>query len=81
MDITARGKILKDSSGTLTLQVKPNQAFEIVPNELSQTLEPLAGTDAVVTIRGRLYQKPPGKKKTEPVLPLKLTILEVRKQD
>ena len=80
MDITARGKIVKDSSGTLSLQVKPNQAFPITPNELSQTLEPLAGTDAVVTIRGRLYQKPPGKKKTEPALPLRLTILEVQER-
>ena len=77
--MTARGKIVKDSSGTLILQVRPNQAFDMVANELSQTLGPLAGTDAVVTIRGRLYQKPPGKKRTEPSLPLKLTILEVQK--
>jgi hypothetical protein len=81
MDITARGKITKDSSGTISLQVKPNQAFPIVPNELSQTLEALAGADAEVTVRGRLFQKPPGKKKAEPTLPLKLTILEVRRQE
>jgi hypothetical protein len=81
MDMTARGKILKDDSGILSLQVRPNQAFAIVPNELSQPLLPLAGTDAVVIIRGRLYQKPPGKKKTELVLPLKLTILEVQRQE
>ena len=81
MDITARGKITKDNSGAISLQVKPNQAFPIMPNELSQTLEPLAGTDAEVTVRGRLYQKPPGKKKAEPALPLKLTILEVQKQE
>jgi hypothetical protein len=80
MDITARGKITKDNSGTISLQVKPNQAFPIMPNELSQTLEPFAGTDAEVTVRGRLYQKPPGKKKAEPALPLKLAILEVQKQ-
>jgi hypothetical protein len=81
MDITARGKIVKDDSGNLSLQVKPNQAIAIAANELSQTLEPLAGSDAAVTIRSRLYQKPPGKKKTEPVHPLKLTILEVQKQE
>ena len=80
MDLTARGKIVKDDSGNLSLQVKPNQAIAIAPNELSQTLEPLAGTDAVVEIRGRLYQKPPGKKKTEPALPLRLTILEVQER-
>jgi hypothetical protein len=81
MDIVARGKIVEDSSGTLSLQAKPNQAFPIAPNELSQTLEPLAGTDGEVTIHGRLYQKPPGKKRAEPVLSLKLTILEVQKQE
>jgi hypothetical protein len=81
MDITARGKITKDSSGTISLQVKPNQAFPIILNELSHTLESLAGTDAEVTARGRLYQKPPGKKKAEPAVPLKLTILEVQKQE
>jgi hypothetical protein len=81
MDIDARGKIVKDSAGTFSLQVKPNQAFEIVPNEFSQTLGPLAGTNTEVTVRGRLYQKPPGKKKAEPTLPLKLTILEVQKQE
>jgi hypothetical protein len=80
MDITARGKILKVDSGNLSLQVKPNQAIAIAPNELSQTLELLVGTDAVVTIRGRLYQKAPGKKKTEPALPLRLTILEVQER-
>jgi hypothetical protein len=81
MDVTARGKIVKDGSGTLSLQVKPNLAFPILPNELSQTLEPLMGTEAEVTLRGRLYQKPPGKKKAEPTLPLTLTILEVQKQE
>lgn len=81
MDMTARGTIMKDISGMLSLQVKTNEAFAIVPNELSQSLEALAGTNAVVTIHGRLYQKPPGKKKTEPALPLKLTILEVQRQE
>jgi hypothetical protein len=81
MDITARGKIVKDSSGMLSLQVKPNQAFEIAPNEMSQTLESLAGSQTNVTVSGRLYQSPPGKKKTAPVLPLKLTVLEVQKQE
>ena len=81
MDVTARGRIVKDTSGSLSLQVEPNQAFEIARNEVSQQLEALAGSETYVTIRGRLYQKPPGKKKAEPVLPLKLTILEVEKQE
>jgi hypothetical protein len=81
MDITATGKIVKDTAGVLSLQVKPNQAFVIVPNEMSRTLEALAGTETQVTIRGQLYEKPPGKKKVQPELSLKLTILEVQKQE
>ena len=78
MDISASGKIVKDTSGTLILQLKPNQAFAILPNEMSQRLEAFAGTETRVTIRGQLYQKPPGKKKMQPELPLKLTVLEVQ---
>jgi len=81
MDVTAGGKIVRDSSGTLTLEVKPNQAFEIVPNEMSHALESLAGTETRVTLRGQLYQKPPGTKKVAPTLPLKLTVSEVQKQE
>ena len=81
MDITARGRVVRDESGGLSLQVRPNQLFPIAPNELSQSLESLCGTQTQVTVRGRLYQKSPGKKKAEPALPLKLTILEVQKQE
>ena len=81
MDITVRGKIVKDASGALSLQVNPNQTFVIGPNVLSQTLEPLAGTEAKVDVRGQLYQKPPGKKRVQPELPLKLTVLEIQKQE
>lgn len=81
MDVTARGKIVKDSAGTLSLEVKPNQAFEIVPNEMSHALEALAGTETRATLRGQLYQKPLGKKKAAPSLPLKLTVLELQKQE
>jgi len=81
MDMTVRGKVVKGSSGTLSLQVSPNQAFAIAPNEWSQELEPLAGTQTLVTLRGQLYQKPAGKKKAGPSFPLKLTILEVGKKE
>ena len=81
MDMTARGKIVKDSSGSLALQVEPNQAFAISPNELSKGLEPLADTQTMVTVRGLLYKKPPGKKKAVPSAPLKVLILEVQKKE
>ena len=81
MNMTACGKIVKDPSGSLALQVEPNQAFAISPNELSKGLEPLADTQTMVTVRGQLYKKPPGKKKAVPLAPLKLLILEVQKKE
>jgi hypothetical protein len=81
MDMTARGKIVQDSSGSLALQVAPNQSFAFVPNELSKGLESVAGTQAMVTVRGQLYKKPAGKKKPNPSTPLTLLILEVQKKE
>ena len=83
MDLTARGKIVKDSSGNLALQVSANQSFALAPNQLSQGLESLAGSQTVVTVRGELYKKPPGKKnkKSDLSVPLKLEILEVQKKE
>jgi hypothetical protein len=81
MDMTARGKIVKASSGSLALQVEPNRSFALSPNELSQGLEALADTQTMVTVRGQLYKKPPGKKKADASTPLKLLILEVQKKE
>ena len=81
MDMTARGKIVKDSSGSLALLVAPNQSFTLMPNEFSQGLAPLADTQTVVTVRGQLYKKPAGKKKTDSSASLKLVILEVQKKE
>ena len=82
MDVTVRGKIVKDSSGGLALQIEPNQSFELARNELSSGLEPLAGSPAMVTVVGQLYKKPEGKKKKlDPPVPLKLVILEVQKKE
>jgi hypothetical protein len=80
MDITARGKIVKDGSG-FALQIAPNQSFALDPNELSKSLEPLADTAAIVTLRAQLYKKPPGKKKPELPTAFKLLILEVQKKE
>jgi hypothetical protein len=82
MDVTARGKVVKDSSGSLALQVSPSQSFAIVPSQLSQGLELLAGSQTVVTVRGQLYKKPAGKKKKPDLsAPLKMEILEVQKKE
>jgi len=81
MDVTARGKIVKDSSGGLALQVAPNRSFVLTPNELSKGLETLADTQTMVTVGGQLYKKPAGKKKADPSAPLKLLVLEVQKKE
>jgi hypothetical protein len=81
MDVTARGKIVKDASGGLALQVEPNRSFVLTPNELSKGLEPLAGATTSVTIHGQLYKKPEGKKKADPSIPLKLLILDIQKKE
>ncbi len=81
MDVTARGKIVKDSSGELALQVAPNRSFMLTPNELSKGLESLVDTAIFVTVRGQLYKKPPGAKKPKPPDSFKLLILEVQKKE
>ncbi len=81
MDITARGRIIRNGTGGLALQVEPNQSFALSPNELSKTLESLADTPAFVTVRGQLYKKPPGKKKPELPKSFTLIIVEVQKKE
>ena len=81
MDITARGRIEQDSSGSLALRVEPNQSFTLAPNELSKGLGSLVNTQTMVTVRGQLYKKPAGKKKADPSAPLKLLFLEVQKKE
>ena len=81
LDMIARGKIVKDSSGGLALQVTPSQSFVIAPNESSNELQQLAGSATFVTIRGQLYKKPDGKRKADTSASLKLVILEVQKKE
>jgi len=81
MNMTAAGKIVKDSSGNLALQVAPNQSFALAPNQLSQGLASLADSQTMVTVRGQLYKKASGKKKPDLSVPLKLEILEVQKRE
>jgi hypothetical protein len=81
MDVIARGKIVKDSAGSLALQVEPNRSFTLAASQLAQGLESLAGSPTVVTVRGQLYKKTSGKKKADLSAPLKLEILEVQKKE
>ena len=83
LDITARGRLVTDPSGNLSLQVSPNQSFPIAANELSKSIEPLANSSTQITVRGQLYKKPGGKekKKAEASAPLKLLILGIQKKE
>lgn len=81
MVVTARGKIVKDSSGALALQVTPNQSFVLTSNPMSQGLASLADLQTTVTVRGQLYKKASGRKKADFSVPLKLEILEVQKKE
>ena len=83
MDVTARGKVVKDASGALALDIVPNQSFNIEPNDVSKELESLTAQRTAVTVRGQLYKKPAGKKKQKPdaSAPLRLLILEVQKRE
>ena len=81
MNMTARGKIVKDSSGSLALQAEPNRSFAITTNELSKGLEAFVDTPTMITVRGQLFKKSAGKKKADVSVPLKLLILEVQKKE
>ena len=81
MDVVAQGKIVKDAAGNFALQIEPNRSFTFEPNDLSKSLEALAGSQTMVTVRGQLYKKPPGKKRADPLAPLKLLILEIQKRE
>lgn len=78
LDITARGRIARDSSGALVFQIAPNRSFVLVSNDVSKGLEPVAGTPTLVTLRGQLYKKSATKKKEKSPGPLKLLVLEVQ---
>jgi len=81
MDVIVRGRIVKDASGNLALQVSPNQSLAIAPNDLLKTVESFVDSPAGITLRGELYRKPAGKRKAAAWAPLKLLILEVQKKE
>jgi hypothetical protein len=83
LDITAQGRVVRDSSGNLALSVSPIQSFPISPNDLAKELDSLANSQATVTVHGQLYKKPAGKKKVrlDPAVRLQLVILEIQKKE
>ena len=77
MNMAGTGTIVRDPQGNLVFKPSANQSFPVIPSELSKQVEALAGSAAPVTLRGRLYKKPPGKQKPRSPGPLRLEILEV----
>ncbi|MGH9786518.1 MAG: hypothetical protein ACRD88_20300, partial [Terriglobia bacterium] len=77
MEITASGTI-ELAGGARSFRVNSQQSYALTPNSLSEKLESPAG-NRKVTVRGRLYQKPPGTGRPKgPPAELKLEILEVK---
>ena len=78
MEMTASGQ-LQESGGNLLFMINNQQSFGVTPNALSERLKAQAPGDRQVSLRGRLYQKPPGGGKPKS-LPdqLRLEILEIR---
>jgi hypothetical protein len=81
MTMTASGRLIRDPQKGLMFQTAAKQSFEVVPNDLSSELEGRAGNGAQVTLRGRLFKKPPGKQKPSLSGLLRFVILEVVKKD
>ena len=82
LDMTATGKIIKGASGELDFQIAPNRSYALVATEGSHSLEPLAGFETKVTLRGQLYKKPAKKEKgAQASGPLKFVVLEVEKRE
>ena len=79
MEMTASGQ-LQESGGNLLFMINNQQSFGVTPNALSERLKAQAQApgDRHVSLRGRLYQKPPGggKPKTLPEQ-LRIEILEI----
>jgi len=81
MSMIARGLILKDASGALTLQVQPSQSFTIAQNEFLKQLEIMAGSSNNVTLRGLLYQKQKSQKKQALPTSLTVTVVEIEQKE
>ncbi len=77
MDVTVSGRVVRTGQ-SLSLAYAPGRSFEISPNQQSAQLESLAGSQAAVTVKGRLFEKGKTKKKEVPK-ELKLTVLEIEK--
>ncbi|MGC1107807.1 MAG: hypothetical protein WA876_14855 [Candidatus Acidiferrales bacterium] len=78
VSVTATGRVIRDTAGTMTFAIAPKISYPIVPGAFAGNLQALAASGATVRMRGIIYTKPPGKpKKTKESPPLKFEIQEV----
>jgi hypothetical protein len=78
LGITGVGTLV-ESGGGLQFRPAAQQSLPVTPGALTEQLKPLGGSGREVSIRGRLFQLPPGSKKPKE-LPkeLPIEILEIR---
>ncbi len=81
MTMTARGRLMKDPSGSLVLQAGKVRSYPVAANDLLRSLEPLAGTSTEVTVRGRLYRQADRKQKLKSPAVSPFEILDIIKKD
>ena len=78
MTVTARGELVRESSGGWRFKVNARQSFDVVPQTVPESLKGTVTAGGPVTLRGRLFKKPPGRaKKSKAPPPLRLEVLEV----
>jgi len=80
MSMIARGRIVRNSSGRFDFLIGSSRSFPIVNNEVSAQLEPMAGSEDFVTIKGLLFQKQKGEKARAPSV-LQITVLEIEQKE
>lgn len=81
MTVTARGKVVKNSTGGISLQTEPSHAFAIADNEFSRQLEGMAGSNIDVTLSGFVYRKQEGQKKQSVPATVTITITEIQDKE
>ena len=81
MDVTARGKIVKDSSGGIALQLNRIGPLRLPRMRCRKGLNRLRAPRPWLPFGESCTKNPAGKKKADTSVPLKLLILEVQKKE
>lgn len=78
VSIIASGRVIHDSTGSLTFAITPKISYPVVPGAFADKVQAAATSGALLRMRGVIYRKPPGKaKKAKETPPLKFEVQEV----